>query len=116
MHLVIFMQNPRYRYSGGRYHALILAEAIALRGHNVTILSSTPTEVFGDLENLPGHNRINFVVTKKFAYELYIEFADIVLIVPSMAKDESLYLRASESPSILIKACITELRIAELVQ
>jgi len=96
MNLVIFMQNPRFGYSGGRYHALILAEAFASRGHNAWILSNTRTEVFEDLNNLPDHNRINFIVTKRFNHLLYIDRADIVLIVPSMAKDESLYMRASE--------------------
>ena len=99
MHLVIFMQNPRFGYSGGRYHALILAEAFASRGNNVTILSNSHTEVFEDFDNLPGHNRINFVVTKKFNFELYVNKANIVLIIPSMAKDEALYLRACECAS-----------------
>lgn len=100
MNLVIFMQNPRYGYSGGRYHALILAEAFASRSHNVLILSNTRTEVFDDFGNLPDHNRINFVVSKKFNYKLYVDQADIVLIVPSMAKDETLYSRARECAAI----------------
>jgi glycosyltransferase involved in cell wall biosynthesis len=93
--LVIFMQNPRFGYSGGRYHALILAEAFSARGNPVTIISNVETEVFEDLSNLPGHNRINFVVSKTFLYDQYIEDVGIVVIIPSMAKEEILYSQAA---------------------
>jgi len=93
--LAIFMQNPRYGYSGGRYHALILAEAFSARGNMVTIFSNVETEVFDDLSNLPGHDRINFIVSKKFAFQHYLSSVDIVVIIPSMAKDENLYSQAA---------------------
>lgn len=89
------MQNPRFGYSGGRYHALLAAEALADRSHLITILSNSLTQVFEDFASLPGHTRINFVVSKRFEYSHYIDKTDIVLIIPSMANDEQLYSQAA---------------------
>jgi len=89
------MQNPRFGYSGGRYHALLAAEALAAKGHIITLFSNTETQVFEDFAALPGHDRINFIVSKRFEYSSYLSHADIALIVPSMSNDERLFSQAT---------------------
>tara|TARA_B110000483_G_scaffold160423_1_gene190233 strand:+ start:1154 stop:2308 length:1155 start_codon:yes stop_codon:yes gene_type:complete len=95
MTVTFFMQNPPKGYSGGRYFALLMAIATARRGHRVTVISSNPSEQFADLANLPGQNQINFIVSKRFEFADYVSQTDIVLLVPSMSDDETLYLQAS---------------------
>ena len=95
MNVTFFMQNPPKGYSGGRYFALLMAIATGRRGHRVTVISSNHSEQFEDLANLPGQQRINFIVSKRFEFSDYVNTTDIVLLVPSMSDDETLYLQAS---------------------
>ena len=93
MRVCIFSQNYPGVYSGGRYHALMLAEALAHQGHDVYYVTNALPIFFKDFEHLPGHHKINTVITSNFLTDLADEKMDAVFVTPGRS-DHPIYYNA----------------------
>lgn len=59
--IAIVASMPQVGYSGGRYHTLMMARALAFSGHDVTVITNNfPTDMWEDLESLESDKRIRF--------------------------------------------------------
>ncbi len=95
-----YHQNTKYRiaictfnsasgYSGGRYHAWMMAEALANRGHSVTVWTNNKPAFLNDFKDFPGHSAINLVCSTDFRDQPAGQF-DLVVLIPhfsTMASD-----------------------------
>lgn len=74
--------NNDSMYSGGRYHALIMAYALARSGQELTFITNKKPRFFDDLEPLaPGD--IRYVYTGDFRTNMPKESFDFVVLVPT---------------------------------
>lgn len=86
---------PEQGYSGGRYHAWIMAESLAAAGHSVTVFTNTKPGFSSDFEALPSHGTITIS-----AGALSVPFStadaafDIVVLVPDQHSGLDYYLNA----------------------
>jgi glycosyltransferase involved in cell wall biosynthesis len=82
--IFIFGANPRGTYSGGRYFAWILAESLALVGHNVTFVTNVEPIFSRDFELSPAHHKLKIIISSTYKIRNVHSAADCVIIVPSM--------------------------------
>ena len=82
MRIAIFSTNSKNVYSGGRYHGLMLGECLAARNHAVFYVTNAKPIFYADLSRLPGHNRIELVITKDFKNGIPKGLFDYVVLVP----------------------------------
>lgn len=88
MNITIVGRNPANAYSGGRYYAWILAEAIA-QNHNLIYFSNS-RPMFAD--DFKGYNEIDLrIVDDKFSDLECEESVDVVLFIPGMDNDNTFY-------------------------
>uniref|UniRef100_UPI003B522B62 glycosyltransferase n=1 Tax=Roseovarius indicus TaxID=540747 RepID=UPI003B522B62 len=74
--------NNDTMYSGGRYHALIIAYALARIGMDVTFITNKRPRFFEDLDPLaPG--QVRYVFTPDFRKSLPQESFDYVILIPT---------------------------------
>jgi len=85
MRVAIFAQNSSTEYSGGRYHSWMMAEALALAGHEVYYISDNKPVFYDDFSELPNHKDIRLKITNRFWLKLPGEKFDIVVLVPGMS-------------------------------
>ncbi len=78
----VFCTMPRNSYSGGRYHALMLAEALANGGHEVCLVTNCVPSFYRDVSCYPRHHALNVVITRDFHAGLPEGKFDIVVVVP----------------------------------
>ncbi len=83
------MHCPPELFSGGRYHALLLAEAFAAQGDDVVIWANTRPKWYFNLAAHPGHAKINWHLNG-FETPPKGDF-DAVFIVPEMGRKPDVY-------------------------
>ena len=84
--------NPAL-FSGGRYHALLMAEAMAAGGHYVSVWASAKPRFWSDFETLPRHKQIALTIDPSLANPPAGPF-DLVMIVPDLRDDPTMYAAA----------------------
>lgn len=92
MNVAFFVKNGQ-GYSGGRYHAWMMAESLSVLGNKVTIITNRAPEFIGDFTDYSGHNTIEIFNSPFFKPPKRIRF-DIVVVVPDRSSPRSLYLQA----------------------
>lgn len=86
-------EMPARGYSGGRYHAWIMAEALVHKENQVYVITNNIPEFSKDFENYPYHDKIRVILTSNF-YEVDLEEKelDYVICVPGLAQSKSFYM------------------------
>lgn len=83
--------NPAV-YSGGRYHAFMMAEAAALAGYDVTIWAPAQPIFWADFANFPAHGKL---VLHKDRFETRPEGVfDIVVLIPDGGRSDRMHREA----------------------
>lgn len=102
--VAIMGEMPATGYSGGRYHAWIMAEALAQQGNIVYMITNNIPEFARDFESYKNHNKIKVVLTDTF-YSVSIEEKelDYVICVPAIEK-KAVFYYACLDYSICMKA------------
>ena len=85
MRIAIFARMPRNAYSGGRYSVAVMAEALALAGHEVHVVSNNRPVFAEDLAVFPAHERVRWWITPDFRNHTPEGAFDFVVYVPAMA-------------------------------
>ncbi len=80
----VFGTNPRGMYSGGRYHAWIMAESLALAGHDVTFVTNVEPLFSRDFALSPAQHRLKVILTSTYNVRRLRCAVDCVIIVPAM--------------------------------
>lgn len=92
--VAIVTNTPPGTYSGGRYHALMLAEALAMGGHDVHFVTDFEPIFLKDLAALPAHDRVHINYTPDFRRGLPKGDFSFILVVPG-TNQQSFYRRAT---------------------
>lgn len=92
--IVIWGMNSKKSYSGGRYHALMMAEALAASDHAVSYITNTQPAFVSDFLEYKNHDKIDLCVSKDLSSNYPKCEVDIVILVPGMHQDEEFYIRA----------------------
>ncbi|MDR1242479.1 MAG: glycosyltransferase [Deltaproteobacteria bacterium] len=66
MKIAITAIMPKGIYSGGRYHAYIMAECLAHAGNEVTFITNALPVFYDDFKNYPSHMEIEILLTENF--------------------------------------------------
>lgn len=91
MNITVIGRNPANAYSGGRYHAWILAEAIA-KNHNMIYFTNACPIFSSDFASYESHEKIDLrLIDDKFNDLDCEEDIDIIFFIPSMDNDNSFY-------------------------
>ena len=83
MRIAVCGKNPVNAYSGGRYYAWMMSEALASCGHEVTVWTDNVPVFLDDFSELPAHDSINLHCSPRFE-ELPEGPFDVVVLVPHM--------------------------------
>lgn len=100
MRIAICASMPRKGYSGGRTHALNLAECLSYKNNEVFFISRYLPMFKDEMKENPGHNDIHFVCSDDLineeAYNIYFgeQSLDYLIVVPHRDKNEAFYLTA----------------------
>lgn len=90
--IAIIGQMPAKGYSGGRYHAWIMAEALANEGNQVYMIINDIPEFSKDFEEYPNHDQIKVVLIYDFYNFKFKESRlDYVICIPSIGKGARFY-------------------------
>ena len=84
MRCAVFTTIPPGCYSGGRYHADIMAEALANGGHQVHLVVNDVPAFWDDFSVFPAHGKVRISFTNDFASNLPPGSFNIVVMVPGM--------------------------------
>lgn len=87
--IAIIGWNSASQYSGGRYHAWMMAEALAHGGHDVTYITNNAPIFARDFEIYPHHRDVKIHLTENFRSGLPHDDFDIVILVPHPHRDPS---------------------------
>lgn len=79
--------NSATQYSGGRYHAWMMAEALAHGGHHVTYVTNNTPIFARDFETYPHHRDIRVHHTANFRSGMPHYDFDVVILVPHPHRD-----------------------------
>lgn len=90
--LLVTVRLPSVGYSGGRYHAYMIAIALAYAGHEVDVLRTDVPEFEKDLSALPGFSKVRFFTDSEFQ-NIPNEEYDSILIVPHFNEPSDIYER-----------------------
>lgn len=89
MKIAIVANMPFKGYSGGRYHAFILAQCLAVKNNQVFFITDTIPQFAGDFVNWPGYAKIHYIITKEFVLKQSLgNNFDFVIVVPTLAPDK----------------------------
>lgn len=91
LRVVFFSHGSPVQYSGGRYHAWMMAEALAHGGHRVEFVSEHLPIFHSDFLAYPSHSHITNHLTMDFERGLPEGSVDLVVVVPGMDRDAALY-------------------------
>jgi glycosyltransferase involved in cell wall biosynthesis len=91
MKIAFWGMNSSTDYSGGRYHAWMMAEALASRGHSVSFFTNTEPIFITDFLPYPRHESIRILLLNGLRMEGLCEQFDIVVIVPHLAYTDSFF-------------------------
>ena len=88
MKIAIVASMPYRGYSGGRYHAFILAQCLAAEGNDVFFITDTIPQFARDFVKWQGYSKICYVITREFVLKQSLgnDF-DFVIIVPVLSAD-----------------------------
>jgi glycosyltransferase involved in cell wall biosynthesis len=90
MNIVIAGQNSATEYSGGRYHAWMMAEALAHIGYKVNFWTNNIPIFQNDFTLYPSHHSIKVIKSHEFNEEPSVK-PDIVILVPHNGRDDFYY-------------------------
>lgn len=79
------------RYSGGRYHALLLSYAIAHGDIDVTVVSDSQSAFVADLEKTYGADSVTFVASPEYDHRAIVGRFDYVFIAPTGGFNPAFY-------------------------
>ena len=82
MKVAIMATMPPDTYSGGRYYAFMLAEALAAGGHETHFITNNRPIFLGDLSAFPDHDAIHLTYTDDYCSNLPEGNFDAILLVP----------------------------------
>ncbi len=90
--VAIIGEMPANGYSGGRYHAWVMAEALAHSGNRVYMITNHLPQFSHDFEAYPNHKQIQVVLIRDFYYvELKENNLDYVICVPGISEGGKFY-------------------------
>ena len=81
MRVAVCAVNSASGYSGGRYHAWMMTEALASRGHQVTVWTNNVPAFLEDFSSFPGHPSIELHRSPDFRHPPTGPF-DVVVLIP----------------------------------
>lgn len=88
--VAVYVSNPAEVYSGGRYHGLMVTEALAKIGCQTYYVTNRLPVFWNDFEAFPNHNEINCLFGWEDANKKLPKKLDYVFIVPGTS-DKSFY-------------------------
>lgn len=100
MRIAIYASMPRKGYSGGRTHALNLAECLSHEGNEVYFISKYLPMFVNEMRDNYGHDKINFIKSDELGHDkIYFEdmgdnYFDYLIIVPHKDKNVGFYTQA----------------------
>lgn len=92
MRILICSIHPEVGYSGGRYHAWMMGEALSCGGHQVFLWTNAEPVYAKDFVNWGGHDSLNLCIDRHFFNPPREKF-DWVIVVPDMSSSRSVYAR-----------------------
>lgn len=97
MHITFIGQNSPDKFSGGRYHAWLMAEATAYMGHEVVFVTDNKPLFYDDCATCPAHDEIEICirpVLRPEGWNLPRHRCDILVVIPHGAPTPEFYKRA----------------------
>ncbi|MBT4922844.1 MAG: glycosyltransferase [Rickettsiales bacterium] len=82
--IAIFAHNSKDAYSGGRYHAFIIALALVRAGFRVTLVTNNVPVFYDDFSNYKETESLKIHLVKSFKQKYLSQCFDIVFLVPGM--------------------------------
>jgi glycosyltransferase involved in cell wall biosynthesis len=92
--VIIYGTNSATEYSGGRYCAWMMAEALAECGHEVTYISNAQPLFCRDFTTFPRHHSIKLHISKDMDCNILWASSDFVILVPDLPSRWGFYLKA----------------------
>ncbi len=87
----IVATNPATGYTGGRYHALMLAEALAVAEYDVRFVTNHRPAFYDEFSAFPSHRGIQLCLTADFRRDLPAGPSDLVVVVPGQGGGPGFY-------------------------
>lgn len=85
MRIGFFFRVAPKGISGGRYHAFMMAEALASKGHEVTIYTDNDSEMFNMLQSCDAHHTIvYYCIGLNEAFD-FTDVPELCVLVPDMS-------------------------------
>jgi len=91
MKIIITGLTNKNVYSGGRFHAWMMAEALANSGHEVTFWTNNIPKFINDISILPKHKNLKIILTK-FFLTLPKERFDLLILIPDSSQSFQLFI------------------------
>jgi glycosyltransferase involved in cell wall biosynthesis len=89
--IAMFAKMPTDAYSGGRYHAWTMAEALAHTGANVQVVTNNVPLFYTDFQRYRAHGNVQVWLAERFAKDLPGDPCDLVVVVPGMDREDTVY-------------------------
>lgn len=96
MRIAFWGMNSPADYSGGRYCAWMMAEALAAKNHEVHFITNNTPAFANDFAAFPGHARIVIAKTPNWRDQLPAGNFDLVVIVPHMTLDDDFFIKGRQ--------------------
>ena len=90
LRIAVFATIPKGVFSGGRYHALMVAEVLARLGHEAWFITNNPPVFAEDLAPIAPDNPVRIVLTDDFNVSPAVPF-DAVFVAPQMTPFPQFY-------------------------
>ncbi|MCH7908993.1 MAG: cold shock domain-containing protein [Candidatus Hydrogenedentes bacterium] len=98
MRITFLGQNSPDKFSGGRYHAWMMAEAAAYMGHDVDFVTDHKPIFYDDFADFPRHSNVNIhlrPVLQQTGWDLPDHACDVLVVVPHTgSRTPYFYIRA----------------------
>ena len=99
--IAIYSEMPKHGISGGRYHALMKAHALAQAGHNVYLVTNTVPQFWDDFSVYSNRGKIQLVLSHNFDASLPpATNIDLVIGVPGGKNSEIVLTAAAVTAKI----------------
>lgn len=95
MRIALFGLNSATSFSGGRYHAWMMAEALAYAGHDVCYVTNNRPFFYDDFASFPRHRDVELHISPDLRAELPEGSFDVVFMVPHSTAGMSPFLSAA---------------------
>lgn len=96
MRIAFWGINSPTDYSGGRYCAWMMAEALAAKHHEVHFITNNTPVFAAEFAAFPGHDRIVVDKTPNWRDQLPTGDFDLVVIVPHMTLDDDFFIKGRQ--------------------